>query len=142
MSNLIRNTNNLLDTVFGINDAFIDAHFNAPRPYMSRQQNGQVISKDESWQVVFAVPGVKPEEVNIKVDDNVLSVNYTNTKTDEISSFVSSFSRSFQLDKDVNVNKIDATHENGVLTVIVPKPESKKKVSRVIDVKTVKALVK
>ena len=89
MSNLIRNTNNLLDTVFGINDAFIDAHFNAPRPYMSRQQNGQVISKDESWQVVFAVPGVKPEEVNIKVDDNVLSVNYTNTKTDEISSFFS-----------------------------------------------------
>ena len=66
MSNLIRNTNNLLDTVFGINDAFIDAHFNAPRPYMSRQQNGQVISKDESWQVVFAVPGVKPGKSILK----------------------------------------------------------------------------
>jgi HSP20 family protein len=144
MSNLIRNTNNLFDTVFG-GDLFSDVFFDSSlvhRPYMSRRQNGQVVNRDEDWQVVFAVPGVKPEDVKIKVDDNILNVSYSNTEVNNTSSFVSSFSRSWTLDKDVNVDSIDATHENGVLTIVVPKPEGKKRVSRVIDVKTVKALTK
>ena len=144
MSNLIRNTNNLFDTVFGgdlFSDVFFDSSF-VHRPYMSRRQNGQVVNRDEDWQVVFAVPGVKPEDVKIKVDDNILNVSYSNAEVNNASSFVSSFSRSWTLDKDVNVDSIDATHENGVLTIVVPKPEGKKSVSRVIDVKTVKALTK
>jgi HSP20 family protein len=144
MSNLIRNTNNLFDTVFG-GDLFSDVFFDSPlvhRPYMARRQNGQVVNRDEDWQVVFAVPGVKPEDVKIKVDDNILNVSYSNSDVSNASSFVSSFSRSWTLDKDVNVDNIDATHENGVLTIVIPKPEGKKKVSRVIDVKTVKALTK
>ena len=80
--------------------------------------------------------------MKIKVDDNILNVSYSNAEVNNASSFVSSFSRSWTLDKDVNVDSIDATHENGVLTIVVPKPEGKKRVSRVIDVKTVKALTK
>ena len=82
MSNLIRNTNNLFDTVFG-GDLFSDVFFDSSlvhRPYMSRRQNGQVVNRDEDWQVVFAVPGVKPEDVKIKVDDNILNVSYSNTE--------------------------------------------------------------
>ena len=144
MTNLIRNTNSLFDSMFTdlFSDAFFEPQLTTARPYMARRQNGQVINRDEDWQVVFAVPGVTPEDVKVKVDDNVLNVSYTSADATNVSSFVSSFSRSWTLDKDVNVDNINAVHENGVLSITIPKPESKKRVSRVIDVKPVKALEK
>ena len=109
---------------------------------MARRQNGQVVNRDEDWQVVFAVPGVKPEDVKVKVEDNLLNVSYNTADSANDSSFVSSFSRSWSLDQDVSIDNIAASHENGVLTITVPKPESKKRVSRVIDVVSLKALGK
>ena len=140
MTNLMRNTNSLFDNLFS--DIFYEPQLTTARPYMARRQNGQVVNRDEDWQVVFAVPGVKPEEVMVKVEDNLLNVSYNTADSTNDSSFVSSFSRSWSLDHDVSIDNIAASHENGVLTITIPKPESKKRVSRVIDVVPLKALGK
>ena len=58
--------NSLFDTVFSdlFNDEFIT------RPYMSAaKRNSQVLNRDEDWQIVFAIPGVKKHEVAVKVDE-------------------------------------------------------------------------
>jgi len=123
--------NSLFDTVFSdlFNDEFIT------RPYMSAaKRNSQVLNRDEDWQIVFAIPGVKKDQVNIKVDDFVLSVSYDNKDSNDQFNFVSSFSRSWNLGHDVDVNKITANHEDGILTITVPKPETKKRVVRTIEV--------
>ena len=140
MTNLMRNTNSLFDNLFS--DIFYEPQLTTPRPYMARRQNGQVVNRDEDWQVVFAVPGVKPEDVKVKVEDNLLNVSYSTADNTNASSFVSSFSRSWSLEQDVSIDNIAASHENGVLTITIPKPESKKRVSRVIDVVPLKALGK
>ena len=135
MTTLALRKNNMFDSLF--NEVF-DDFFNdgiLARPYMARQnRNAQVINRDEDWQVVFAVPGVKKDEVEIKVDDHILTVSYNNKKDDDRFSFVSSFSRSWNLDRDVDVSKIAANHEDGILNITVPKPESKKRITRVIDI--------
>ena len=136
----MRNTNSLFDNLFS--DIFYEPQLTTARPYMARRQNGQVVNRDEDWQVVFAVPGVKPEDVKVKVEDNLLNVSYNTADNTNASSFVSSFSRSWSLDNDVSIDNIEASHENGVLTITIPKPESKKRVSRVIDVVPLKALGK
>ena len=123
--------NSLFDTVFSdlFNDEFIT------RPYMSAaKRNSQVLNRDEDWQIVFAIPGVKKHEVAVKVDDFVLSVSYDNKANADQFNFVSSFSRSWNLGHDVDVNKITANHEDGILTITVPKPETKKRVVRTIEV--------
>jgi|TARA_A100001391_G_scaffold201213_2_gene187647 HSP20 family protein len=123
--------NSLFDTVFSdlFNDEFIT------RPYMSAaKRNSQVLNRDEDWQIVFAIPGVKKHEVAVKVDDFVLSVSYDNKANTDQFNFVSSFSRSWNLGHDVDVNKITANHEDGILTITVPKPETKKRVVRTIEV--------
>ena len=123
--------NSLFDTVFSdlFNDEFIT------RPYMSAaKRNSQVLNRDEDWQIVFAIPGVKKHEVAVKVDDFVLSVSYDNKVNTDQFNFVSSFSRSWNLGHDVDVNKITANHEDGILTITVPKPETKKRVVRTIEV--------
>lgn len=123
--------NSLFDTMF--NDIFSDEFM--ARPYMSMaKRNSQVLNRDEDWQIVFAIPGVKKEQVNIKVDDFVLSVSYDDKNSNDQFNFVSSFSRSWNLGNDVDVNKIVANHEDGILTITVPKPEAKKRVVRTIEV--------
>ena len=123
--------NSLLDTMF--NDIFNDEFM--ARPYMSMaKRNSQVLNRDEDWQIVFAIPGVKKDKVNIKVDDFVLSVSYDNKDSNDQFNFVSSFSRSWNVGHDVDVSKIVANHEDGVLTITVPKPEAKKRVVRTIEV--------
>ena len=135
MTTLARRNNNMFDTLF--NDVF-DDFFNdraVARPYMNNVQRGaQVYNNDDDWQVVFAVPGVKKEDVKIKIDDHVLTVSYESNKEDGRFNFVSSFSRSWNVDRDVDINKIAANHEDGVLTITVPKPEAKKRVVRTIQV--------
>jgi HSP20 family protein len=115
------------------NDLFNDEFI--ARPYMNAaKRNSQVINRDEDWQIVFAIPGVKKDEVKIKVDDFVLSVAYDGKGSDGNFNFVSSFNRSWNLGSDVDVSKITANHEDGILTITVPKPEAKKRVVRTIEV--------
>ena len=93
--------NSLLDTMF--NDIFNDEFM--ARPYMSMaKRNSQVLNRDEDWQIVFAIPGVKKDQVNIKVDDFVLSVSYDNKDSNDQFNFVSSFSRSWNVGHDVDVS--------------------------------------
>jgi HSP20 family protein len=123
--------NTLLDTMF--NDIFNDEF--TSRPYMSMaKRNSQVLNRDEDWQIVFAIPGVKKDRVSIKVDDFILSVSYDSKNANEQFNFVSSFSRSWNVGHDVDVSKIVAKHEDGILTITVPKPEAKKRVVRTIEV--------
>jgi len=99
-----------------------------------KRRSPAVASRDEDWQIVFAIPGVKKDQVNIKVDDHVLTVSYDNKQKDDYFSFVSSFNRSWELDKGVDITKIVANHEDGILKITVPKPEAKKRVVRTIEV--------
>jgi len=135
MTTLTTRRNNMFDSLF--NDVF-DDFFNdraVARPYMNNVQRGaQVHNNDDTWQVVFAVPGVKKDAVEIKIDDHILTVSYDNKAEGERHSFVSSFSRSWNVDRDVDISKIDAAHEDGVLTITIPKPETKKRVVRTIQV--------
>ena len=134
MTTLALRKNNMFDSLFNdvFDDFFSDRLHVRPRHELNR--NAQVINRDEDWQINFAVPGVKRDQVEIKVDDHLLTVSYNDTKEDKRYSFVSSFSRSWNLDRDVDVGKIEANHEDGILSISVPKPENKKRVTRVIDI--------
>lgn len=135
MTTLTLRKNNLFDSLF--NDVFDDffPEGTIARPYVgTSRRNAQVYNNDDDWQVVFAVPGVKKDAVEIKVDDHVLTVSYENKAEDSRFNFVSSFSRSWNVDHEVDISKILANHEDGVLTITIPKPEAKKRVVRTIQV--------
>ena len=129
---MTRKNYNLFDNLF--NDFFTDEFLTKPYMFSEAKRNGQVLNRDEDWQIAFAIPGVKKEEVEIKVDGRVLSVSYDNRKKDGLFDFVSSFNRSWSLEVGVDVNKIAAKHEDGILTITIPKPEAQKRVVRTIEV--------
>ena len=80
------------------------------------------------------VPGLDENEVEIKIEDNTLILQgerkFEKEKKEEnyhrIERSYGSFYRSFSLPNYINVEKISAEHENGVLKITMPKkPELK-----------------
>lgn len=88
------------------------------------------IYEDETQLVLTAeVPGINEKDVEIKIDDNLLSIQgerklEKETKEENyhrIERAYGSFYRSFTLPNYIDQDKIRAEHENGVLKITMPK---------------------
>lgn len=90
-----------------------------------------VIETDDSIKLKAELAGMDPKDINIEVQDNVLTVSGERRFQEEVKEDkyyrierrYGSFSRSLALPQTVNENGIEAKYENGVLEVIVPKAE-------------------
>jgi len=87
------------------------------------------------------VPGVDENNIEIKIEDNTLSLKgdriFEKETSEEnyhrIERSYGSFYRSFTLPRNVDQEKIKAEHDNGVLRITMPKkPESKPKTVKVL----------
>jgi len=85
----------------------------------------QLIDNDEKFQLTVDVPGVKEEDIDIKLDDGQLTVAGQRLSVSDSSRFASKFSQSFYLDPTVDVDSFTATLTNGVLVVSATKDLSK-----------------
>jgi len=87
-----------------------------------------------AYHIELDLPGIKKEDINIQIEDNVLVVSGERKIKKEIKeenyykieSNFGSFSRSFSLPEEVDIENIHAESEDGVLEVVVPKLESAK----------------
>ena len=111
--------------------------------YDAGQRNGSVISprveiRDEEDAIVLTaeVPGIEKDALNIEVSNGVLTLSGEKREQNErkengnIRSEIvyGSFKRGFTLPKEVDVENITASNENGVLKLTLPKnPEAKPK---------------
>ena len=84
-----------------------------------------------AYHIEVDLPGMSKEDINISVEDNNLIISGERKIKEEIkeenyykieSSF-GSFSRSFSLPEDVDIENIHAQSEDGVLEIVVPKLE-------------------
>jgi HSP20 family protein len=93
-----------------------------------------VIENEDGYVVEASVPGVNPDDVEITFEDDVLTikgqvqevienegVNYhiRERRTGE-------FGRSIRFPVNINVEQVEATYTNGILTLAVPKAEEVK----------------
>jgi HSP20 family protein len=88
---------------------------------------------DTSFGIELAAPGKSKEDFNIEIDHNVLTISSEEkTEKEEKSNegkytrkefSYASFRRAFTLPESINSDSINATYENGVLHVTLPKRE-------------------
>ena len=86
---------------------------------------------DSDFGIELAVPGKSKEDFNIEIDQNVLTIsseeksesNQTNGDYTRKEFNFSSFRRSFTLPESVNTDSINASYENGILHLALPKKE-------------------
>jgi HSP20 family protein len=86
-----------------------------------------------SVRVELALPGVKPEEVEITVTGHTLTLAGERRRNEEVKEedyyrhevHYGAFTRSVELPAIVDPEKVEAAFENGILTITVPKlPEA------------------
>lgn len=93
-----------------------------------------VLTKGDDIIVRASMPGVTPTEIQVSIEDNVLTIRGESTQQEEDADAnylmrerrVGSFHRGLRLPETVDTDKAETRYDNGVLTVTIPKAESKK----------------
>ncbi len=114
-------------------------YFNEFDRYMNRN-NGfrrlplDVTENEDGYVVTATVAGINAEDIDITIEDNVLTIKSESVKEDEAEEetyllrerCLGSFGRSIRFPMDVNAEAVEANYENGILTLNVPKVEEVK----------------
>ena len=87
--------------------------------------------EDGKLHVKVDLPGVKPEEVEVTVNDGQLTIRGERKSEHEKKRSYrevsyGSFERRFSLPEGVAADKVEARYDKGVLTLTIPLPEAKK----------------
>lgn len=143
MSLIKRNQDSWLPSIF--EDLFNDSRLANVSQFGGTLPAVNIKETADNFQVEVAVPGMKKEDFNIELDQNVLTISSEekseNEETSEDGKYTrkefnyTAFKRAFNLPETVEQDKIKATYNNGVLNIEVPKrEESKQKPKRMIAV--------
>ncbi len=103
-----------------------------------------VYQTDKEYVVRATLPGVKAEDLDINIVGETLTIKATSKEEQNVKeedwllkeSRYSSFSRTVTLPSEVQADKVDATLEDGILTLKLPKAEAL--LPKTIKVKAVK----
>jgi len=118
---------NWIEEFFG-NDVvknFDDQFVNSSMPSVN------VTEQEKCYIVEVAAPGLKKEEFKVELDNKLLKISsekkHEEEKKDEKilrrEFNYCSFKRTFSLPETVDSEKIEAKHENGILSVVIPKKD-------------------
>ncbi len=94
-----------------------------------------IVESNDDFTVEMAVPGMKKDDFHVELDNDMLTIssqvqheqnnegkNYTHKEFS-----YHSFKRSFYLPNTVEADKIEASYQDGLLRLVVPKKEEAKK---------------
>jgi HSP20 family protein len=110
---------------FGDADAALAGAFS---PALDVEEN------DNEFTLHVEVPGVKPDDVDVSIEENVLTIagqrefysDKEETGFRRIERRFGRFHRAVRLPDRVDPDKVAATYKDGLLTIVVPKAESAK----------------
>lgn len=110
----------------------------SPDGWFDRDDDGQLLldvyQDQKNIYIKSTIAGVKPEDLEISINNDMLTVRGVRRQDDEVEEkdyfyrecYWGGFSRSLILPTEVKSDKISATLKNGVLTITLPKMERQK----------------
>lgn len=122
---------------------FIDTFDNIEKSLSNFMPAIDVYEDKESVVVEATLAGIKPEDVSIGVNDDVLTIEGRRQSTSEIDEKnyyrkevrTGSFHRSVLLPVSVHSDKAEANFDNGLLRIVLPKEEKAKSKNIKINIK-------
>ena len=119
LEGLHRDLDELFDGVFGSNSEVTSVADWAPRV--------DTYLKDDALHVRADLPGIDPKDVDISVEDDVLTIRGERKAEKQEASYrevsYGRFERRIRVPSGTDVEKISADYKNGVLEVTVPLPK-------------------
>jgi len=106
-------------------------------PVEEGQLSVDVFQTKDNLIVKSTIAGVKPDDISIDIDNDILTIRGSRSFEEEIDEdgyfyqecYWGNFSRSIVLPVDVDSEKVNAVLKNGVLTITMPKLKKSRAVS-------------
>lgn len=94
-----------------------------------------IVEGDDEWYIISEIPGVKKENISISFENSILKIsakreikkNISKDKEHLSEIKTGTYERKFKLASDVDSDKIEASYENGILELKIPKRKEKAK---------------
>lgn len=126
--------NDLLEDLLGSNGMRIFGNTGLTTQKAKEQQVPvNIFENEEGYLIDIIAPGISKEEIQVKIEENVLTISHeaASPSEDEDPKFktlkseytLNSFKRSFKISNKVEVDKVSAKYENGILKLNLPKKE-------------------
>lgn len=124
-------------------DGVFDDFFTPVRGDEMSRMKCDIYEKDGIYTMEMDIPGFNRDDVKIEVDDNdylTITAEKTMESNDEDKNYVrkersyGKYQRSFYVG-DIDKENIDASFENGILKVTMPKKEEEKSSKKTIEIK-------
>lgn len=136
---LLEKTPSLLPDVFSgffDDDRFLNMDFRKNWP--GKVPAANVFEHEDDFVIHLAAPGLKKDDFKLVIENRTLwiSAELEVETTKELPDFTrrefnySAFKRSFALPENVNIEKIKAKYEDGLMKIMIPKLEVAKKLPR------------
>jgi len=140
-----------------VRDPFLASPFRLMDEFMRSAGNGKGVTgfsppvdvheTDEEYWVRIDLPGVKADDVNVEVNDNVLSIVGSRVPAETGAAQIlersyGAFARTLTLPKGVDSDAIEAAYQDGVLELRIPKPAERKPKKIAIGASTRKTIEK
>lgn len=133
----IKKFKNELDGMF---QRFFDDPFFSNTPLLKRDDvftpACNIEEKKDRYSIEAEIPGVDPDDIDIEIDGNVLTIKGErkqevetkdeDTQLHKIEHSYGSYYRSFTLPDNINTDEISADNKNGILFIDIPKHKDSK----------------
>jgi len=106
---------NFLGEFFGENNLSLGHRFND----INKTEN--ITENENSYGLELSLPGFSKEDVKIELNDGLISISSEVEKSDENNFFKSSFEKKYYLPEDVDIENIEASMKNGILSITLNK---------------------
>ncbi len=94
----------------------------------------KIRKSERGHEVYMVVPGVSKDDVSVDIENNLMTVSYDERKEQDNVFATKSFSKSWKLPRNADIDNITASSENGILTINVPNVEGSKSEKRKINI--------
>lgn len=106
-----------------------------------------VFEKDGSWVVRASLPGIKAEDIDVSLEEGMLTLRgeltfeeeHKDAKVYRREIATGSFVRSIRLPKDIDAARVSATFENGLVTITIPRVIEDKPAAIKVPVKAIES---
>lgn len=99
-----------------------------------KSYSDRVVRNDEGYIMESYLPGMNKKNLNVEIDDSILSiVGKYESKNDVMSDMSYTYSKKYKVPIDVDQSQISADIKDGILRIKFPYSEIKKKKKRVVS---------
>jgi len=102
-----------------LNEFFGNENLSLGHRFIDKNEN--ITENDNSYKLELSLPGFSKEDIKIELNEGLIFITSEIKEADENNYFKTSFEKKYFLPEDVDIDNIDASMENGILSITLNK---------------------